>query len=76
MAQPFCLMANLHNLEEGINEVELLNFYTNQNITIKLKKELSPQKNAENYYRHCISLPMYPTLTNEEQNFVIEKIDL
>lgn len=30
--------------------------------------------NAENYYKHCISLPMYPTLTHEEQNFVIEKI--
>lgn len=26
---------------------------------------------AENYYRHCISLPMYPTLTEEEQQFVI-----
>jgi len=30
---------------------------------------------AENYYRHCISLPMYPTLTDDEQNFVIEKIE-
>ncbi|MGC1633410.1 MAG: UDP-4-amino-4,6-dideoxy-N-acetyl-beta-L-altrosamine transaminase [Gelidibacter sp.] len=30
--------------------------------------------NAETYYKHCISLPMYPTLTNEEQAFVIEKI--
>jgi len=30
--------------------------------------------NAENYYRHCISLPMYPTLTEEEQNFVIERV--
>ena len=30
--------------------------------------------NAENYYKHCISLPMYPTLTIEEQNFVIEKV--
>lgn len=30
--------------------------------------------NAEKYYKHCISLPMYPTLTNEEQNFVIEKV--
>lgn len=30
--------------------------------------------NAENYYRHCISLPMYPTLTNEEQDFVIENV--
>lgn len=30
--------------------------------------------NAENYYEHCISLPMYPTLTNEEQEFVIEQV--
>jgi len=31
-------------------------------------------KNAEQYYKHCISLPMYPTLTDDEQRFVIEKI--
>lgn len=30
--------------------------------------------NAEQYYKNCISLPMYPTLTNEEQEFVINKI--
>lgn len=29
---------------------------------------------SENYYKHCISLPMYPTLTNEEQEFVINTI--
>ncbi len=29
---------------------------------------------AENYYKHCISLPMYPTLSDEEQDYVIEKI--
>lgn len=29
---------------------------------------------AENYYKHCISLPMYPTITDEEQNFVIQKV--
>ncbi|MES2680272.1 MAG: UDP-4-amino-4,6-dideoxy-N-acetyl-beta-L-altrosamine transaminase [Bacteroidota bacterium] len=28
---------------------------------------------AENYYKGCISLPMYPTLTNQEQDFVINK---
>ncbi|WP_264535083.1 UDP-4-amino-4,6-dideoxy-N-acetyl-beta-L-altrosamine transaminase [Flavobacterium sp. N1736] len=31
--------------------------------------------NAEAYYKGCISLPMFPTLTFEEQNFVIEKIN-
>jgi dTDP-4-amino-4,6-dideoxygalactose transaminase len=30
--------------------------------------------NSENYYRYCISLPMYPTLTDEEQDFVINLI--
>lgn len=30
--------------------------------------------NAEKYYTQCISLPMYPTLTDEEQIFVINKI--
>lgn len=29
---------------------------------------------AEKYYKHCISLPMYPTLTKKEQDFVIKKI--
>lgn len=31
--------------------------------------------NAELYYRHCISLPMYPTLSHKEQEFVIAAID-
>jgi UDP-4-amino-4,6-dideoxy-N-acetyl-beta-L-altrosamine transaminase len=29
---------------------------------------------AENYYKHCISLPMYPSLTAEEQDYVVDKI--
>jgi len=31
--------------------------------------------NSEKYYDNCISLPMYPTLTQEEQEFVIQKIN-
>ncbi|RUA34945.1 MAG: UDP-4-amino-4,6-dideoxy-N-acetyl-beta-L-altrosamine transaminase [Bacteroidetes bacterium] len=30
--------------------------------------------NAETYYKNCISLPMFPTLTNDDQEFVINKI--
>lgn len=29
---------------------------------------------AEKYYEQCLSLPMYPTLSEEEQAFVIEKV--
>jgi hypothetical protein len=30
---------------------------------------------AENYYKECISLPVYPTLTNEDQEYVIRTIN-
>ncbi|HTN45684.1 MAG TPA: UDP-4-amino-4,6-dideoxy-N-acetyl-beta-L-altrosamine transaminase [Flavipsychrobacter sp.] len=33
------------------------------------------RQNAEQYYKNCLSLPMYPTLTPEEQRYVIDKID-
>lgn len=29
---------------------------------------------VEEYYDHCLSLPMYPTLTDEEQDYVIQKV--
>lgn len=30
--------------------------------------------NAEEYYAHCISLPIYPDLTDEEQDYVIKQL--
>lgn len=30
---------------------------------------------AENYYKRCLSIPMYPTLTLEQQQWVIDKIN-
>lgn len=29
---------------------------------------------VEEYYEHCLSLPMFPTLTDEEQEYVIKKV--
>ncbi|MBQ9400102.1 MAG: UDP-4-amino-4,6-dideoxy-N-acetyl-beta-L-altrosamine transaminase [Bacteroidales bacterium] len=29
---------------------------------------------AEEYYRHCLALPMFPSLTDEEQDWVIAKV--
>ena len=46
------IMANLHRITPGLKEVVLENFYReNQPVRIKLKENLSPQKNAEVYYR-------------------------
>ena len=50
------LMANMHDIPEvpgakSPERVVLYDFYRDQPVTIKLKPDLSPQKNAENYYR-------------------------
>ncbi|TVP48093.1 MAG: DUF814 domain-containing protein [Mongoliibacter sp.] len=45
------IMANLHQIEPGIEEVVLFNFYTQENQTFRLKKNVSPQKFAESLYR-------------------------
>ena len=31
--------------------------------------------NAENYYSNCLSLPMYPSMKDEEIDFVLERIE-
>jgi predicted ribosome quality control (RQC) complex YloA/Tae2 family protein len=50
------LMANLHHIPARAESVKLFDFYHNKEREIKLKKDLSPQKNAENYYRKAKNL--------------------
>lgn len=45
------IMANLHLIKPGQEEIELLNFYTGKQELFKLKRDQSPQKYAENLYR-------------------------
>ncbi len=45
--------------------------------TMPYYKKLGPYDdliNAEKYYRNCLSLPMYPSLKDSEQQYVIEQI--
>lgn len=45
------IMANLHQIPPNQKTVPLYNFYEDKDVSIKLNPLLSPQKNAENYYR-------------------------
>jgi predicted ribosome quality control (RQC) complex YloA/Tae2 family protein len=46
------LMANLHQVQAGSESITLPDFYQeNKPVTIRLRKELSAQKNAEVFYR-------------------------
>jgi UDP-4-amino-4,6-dideoxy-N-acetyl-beta-L-altrosamine transaminase len=49
--------------------VHMLPYYNNLN-----EKKLTFSE-SENYYNNCLSLPMFPTLTIEEQNYVMLEID-
>jgi predicted ribosome quality control (RQC) complex YloA/Tae2 family protein len=45
------IMANLHAIAPGASQVELVDFYTNEPVVIKLKPLEKPQRTAENLYR-------------------------
>lgn len=45
------VMAHMNAIAPGQEKIELPSFYDESIVTIKLKKELSPQKNAEVFYR-------------------------
>jgi predicted ribosome quality control (RQC) complex YloA/Tae2 family protein len=45
------IMANMHAIPERSESAELIDFYTNKKIKIKLNKNLNAQKNAAEYYR-------------------------
>lgn len=45
------IMANMHVIKPHATEIELIDFYTNKAIKIRLKPMLSPQLNAEKYYK-------------------------
>jgi predicted ribosome quality control (RQC) complex YloA/Tae2 family protein len=46
------LMANLHKVKPGDEKIVVASFYDNEKpITIRLRKELNPQRNAEVFYR-------------------------
>lgn len=45
------IMANLHAIKGGASSATLYDFYHDQQITIKLSPETTPQKFAENLYR-------------------------
>ena len=39
-----------------------------------LFEEINDKKQAEKYYKEVISLPLYPTMTNEQHNRVIKTL--
>lgn len=45
------ILSNLHNIKSRTDKVELFNYYDNTNITVPLDIKLTPQANAQKYYK-------------------------
>jgi len=65
------IMANLHNIKAHQPKVTLHNFYDDTLIEIKLKPSLSPQLNAEKYYKKAKSQKI--ELDRLQQNIELKK---
>ena len=68
------LMANLHVIPAKATAVTLFDFYQNNDQTIKLKADLSPQKNAEVYYRKAKNEKI--EIAQLEKNIAQKEIEL
>jgi predicted ribosome quality control (RQC) complex YloA/Tae2 family protein len=45
------IISNLHQIKKGMENVDLINYYTNENIIIKLDTTKTPQENSQIYYK-------------------------
>ena len=45
------ILANIYKIKKGEKQVVIDNYYDNSKVTIVLDENLSPQRNAENYYK-------------------------
>ena len=66
------LTANLFRVKFGQESVTLFDYYENCDIDIELDKTLSPQKNAEKYFKRYTKLKRAQAITQEQ----LKEIDL
>ena len=66
------IMANMHVMKQGLDKISLNSFYDGNAVEIKLKKELTPQKNAETFYRksknHQIEINKLTEAVHQKEN--------
>lgn len=61
--------------ERGINlQVHYIPLHKHKHIYEKYKFDETKLENVNLYYQQAVSLPIYPTLTDEQQDYVIKKI--
>lgn len=68
------LFANLHMIKPDVEEVEVLNYYNNENIKISIDRRLSPSDNANQYYKKYAKAKA--TLAHTRENIISTREEL
>ena len=72
------ILSNLHNINTRSDKIELYNYYDNTNITVPLDIKITPQANAQKYYKKYNKLKKtaeFVTGQINEQNELIDYIE-
>ena len=71
------LTANLYKFNSDVNltEVEVLNYYTNENIKIILDKKYNVRKNAENFFKKYNKLKNTLKIVSEQKKEAEKEVD-
>lgn len=70
------IMANLHQIPNEVNNIQLYNFYTDSIISITLDSKLTPQQNAEKYYKKAKRLELLKQDANHKIPVLKQKLQL
>lgn len=70
------IMANLHQISPQEESVTLYDFYHDENISVNIKRGVSPQKHAENLYRkgknRRIEIQQLKSNLEDKENYLLE----
>ena len=71
------LIANLYRLDndKNLSEIELFNYYTNENIVIKLDSKISISKNVDKFFKKYNKLKNTLEIVSEQKNDTMKEID-
>ncbi len=71
------ITANIYQIKKGETKVKLLNYYSEngETVEISLDKDLSPQKNAERYYKKYTKLKKSLEISKEQLAETVSEID-
>lgn len=69
------ITANIYAIKRGAKEATVLNYYTNENITIPLDTALSPQSNAQRYFKKYAKLKTAAGLAKKQCELLREELD-